>query len=117
MLYVGARIARGNENDIEAGGTLSKLKMLREKNLRRAGYPLLLARQDGPCSLFLGFPAFHLDERQMIPPLRDEIDFAALCFIALGKNLIALAFKELLRAAFSGNTNLICILACGVAAV
>ncbi len=86
--------------------------MLCEKNLSRAGDPLLLARQDGPRRLFLAFSALHFDEGQMIASLRDEIDFAAFCFIALRKNTVALPFKELLRAAFGSKTYLIRALAC-----
>jgi len=107
LLDMGAPFARGNENDVEAGRAVGQFRMLAQKHLGGDGDTGLLARQNGPSGLFMGFPAFDLDEGQMVAAPRYEIDFAAFGFVAVGKNQVILGFKEAFGQAFGSHASLI----------
>jgi hypothetical protein len=107
LLDMGAPFVRGHQDDIEACRAVGQLQMLTQKHLGRGGDAGLLARQNSPSGLFMRFPAFDLDEGQMVAALCYEIDFATLGFVAVSENPVIFGFKEALGTAFGSDASLI----------
>ena len=100
---MGAALGRTDKNDIEARGALGQGGVLTKKDFcghRDAG---LLPRRYGPSGLILGFTLLNLHKGKVITPSCNQIDLARFRFVALRKDVVALAFKKLPRATFRGH--------------
>jgi hypothetical protein len=102
LLDVGAALGGAHKNDIEARGALGEGGVLTKKDFCGHCDAGLLPRLYGPSGLILGFTLFYLHKGEVITPPRYQINLAAFRFVALRKNVIALAFKKLPRAMFRG---------------
>jgi hypothetical protein len=103
LLDMGAALGRADKNDIEARGALGEGNMLTKKDFcghRDAG---LLPRRYGPSGLILGFTLLNLHKGEVITTPRNKINLAALRFVALRKDAVALAFKKLPCATLRGH--------------
>ena len=100
---MGAALGRADKNDIEARGALREGGVLTKKDFcghRDAG---LLPRRYGPSGLILGFTLLNLHKGKVITPPCNKINLARFRFVALRKDLVALAFKKLPCATFRGH--------------
>jgi hypothetical protein len=102
LLDVGAALGRADKNDIEARGALREGGVFTKKDFCGHCDTGLLPRHDGPSGLILGLTLLYLHKGEVITPPRNQINLAAFRFVALRKDVVALAFKKLPRATFRG---------------
>jgi hypothetical protein len=104
LLDVGAALGGAHKNDIEARGALGEGGVLTKKDFCGHCDAGLLPRLYGPSGLILGFTLLNLHKGEVITPSCNQIDLARFRFVALRKDVVALAFKKLPRATFRGHT-------------
>jgi hypothetical protein len=82
---------------------LGKSGVLTKKNFRSHCDAGLLTRCDRPSGFILGLAVFDFDKGEVIASPRNQVNLARFRFVALCKDVVALAFKELPRATFRGD--------------
>ena len=100
---MGAALGGADENDIKARGALGESGVLTKKNFRSHCDAGLLTRCDRPGGFILGLAVFDFDKGEVIASPRNQVNLARFRFVALCKDVVALAFKELPRATFRGD--------------